>query len=107
VYGYTIEGISDLIRFKAIAPLLVFALPNTAAKLPDGPGRATVQRVCSKCHAVEVFSTQGHTRLEWADIVTEMSNAGAEASKAEFKQIVNYLARTFPKDKKAPAGKRR
>jgi cytochrome c5 len=84
---------------------LAFAVAGAAAQLPDGPGRATVQRVCSKCHAVEVFSTQAHTREEWADIVTEMSNEGAEATGAEFKQIVNYLARTFPKETKAPAKK--
>jgi competence protein ComEA len=86
---------------------LFLALAASAAdKLPDGPGRATVQRVCSACHAVEVFTTQAHDRQEWADIVTEMSNSGADATEDEFKEIVNYLAKNFPKEKKAPPKKR-
>jgi cytochrome c5 len=98
--GYTVEGIGDLIRFKAG---LIFVSAGLAAgaeaKLPNGPGKATVQRVCTACHAAEVFAGKAYTKKEWADIVAEMSNAGAEASHAEFKQIIEYLARNFPKKK--------
>jgi cytochrome c5 len=64
--------------------------------LPNGPGKATVQRVCSKCHAVEVFAGKAHTKQEWSSIVEEMKNAGAKATKAEFRQIIAYLAKNFP-----------
>ena len=44
------------------------------------------------------FSRERPTRKEeWADIVAEMSNAGATASDAEFKQIIAYLAKNFPR----------
>jgi competence protein ComEA len=75
-----------------LLPLLAAAQP-----LPAGRGRDTVARVCTRCHAATVFSSQQHSREEWGDIVHEMQNAGAKASKAEFRQIVDYLARTFPK----------
>lgn len=81
-------------RFNA---LLVFPLLVSADPLPAGRGRDTVQRVCTRCHAASVFTVQSHTRAEWLDIVHEMQNAGAKASKQDVRQIVDYLARTFPK----------
>jgi cytochrome c5 len=95
--GYTIEGIGDLIRFKITCGLLLACTAPAADSLPDAPGKATVQRVCSGCHAIEVFAGKPHTRQEWSEIVDEMKNAGAKASKAEFRQIVAYLAKAFPK----------
>jgi competence protein ComEA len=83
-----------LTRFNT---LLAIPLLAAAQPLPSGRGRDTVARVCTRCHATSVFASQQHTRGEWADIVDEMQNAGAKASKAEFRQIVDYLARTFPK----------
>ena len=81
-------------RFNA---LLAIPLLAAAQPLPAGRGRDVVHRVCTKCHAATVFTTQSHTREEWADIVQEMRNAGAKGSKAEFRTIVDYLARAFPK----------
>jgi hypothetical protein len=94
VYRYTVE----LTRFKALWPVFVLAArAGVAQGLPKGRGRDAVQRVCSRCHAVTVILNQGHTRTEWADIVEEMENYGAAARRAEFRQIVDYLARNFPR----------
>ena len=85
-------------RFKANLVLALSVCASAAdRKLPPGPGRATVQRVCTACHMADVFAGKAHTKEEWADIVAEMSNAGAVASDAEFKQIIAYLAKTFPR----------
>ena len=95
---YTIDGIGHLIRFNT-AFILLFAVcaPGKDRKLPPGPGKAIVQRVCTACHGADVFTAQAHTQKEWEDIVAEMSNAGATASDAEFKQIVAYLSKNFPR----------
>ena len=95
---YTIDGIRYLIRFKvSLILLLSVCAAGAQRKLPPGPGRATVQRVCTACHVADVFAGKAHTKQEWADIVDEMSNAGATASNAEFKQIIAYLAKNFPR----------
>ena len=86
-----------LIRFKGICICLIAMCGAPAQTLPNGRGRATVERVCSRCHAVEVFAGKAHTKQEWSSIVDEMKNAGAKASKAEFREIIVYLARSFPK----------
>ena len=85
-------------RFKLPALFLLLPLAAPAAdSLPAGPERKTVQRVCGACHDVEVFAGKEHSRQEWADIVNEMENAGAKATPAEFRRIVAYLSRNFPK----------
>ena len=94
---YTVEGTSDLTRFQAGAIFLWAVSAGAEQTLPNGPGKATVERVCSACHMVEVFAGKAHTKDEWSDIVDEMKNAGAKATKAEFRQIVTYLAKSFPK----------
>src|SRR4051812_11780250 len=61
--GYTVEGIRDLIRFKLL--LISFAWTGGAGagpKLPAGPSKAIVQRVCTACHAADVFAGKAHTR---------------------------------------------
>ena len=63
-----------MIRFKIGVGLTIAMAAWGQGKLPPGPGKATVLRVCSKCHAVEVFSKQAHTKAEWADIVTEIAD---------------------------------
>ena len=87
-----------LIRFKRLGISLIAVCGATAAQtLPNGPGKKTVERVCSGCHAIDVFAGKPHSRQEWSSIVDEMKNAGAKASKAEFREIIAYLARSFPK----------
>jgi competence protein ComEA len=66
-------------------------------KLPDGEGKETVLKVCSKCHGPEVVMGRGHTRDEWEGVVVEMVNAGAEGTDAEFISVVDYLTKNFPK----------
>lgn len=84
-------------RFKPFPPLLALPLLLSAQSLPGGRGRDVVRRVCTRCHTSTVFAAHSHTRAEWADIIHEMQNAGAKANKTEFRQIVDYLAKTFPK----------
>jgi len=75
----------------------VFALTAAHAQLPDGEGKALVERVCAKCHDLEATARSRNTRERWTEIVDDMASRGAEATDAEFDQIVEYLARNFGK----------
>ena len=73
---------------------------QVAPPLPPGAGRELVVRTCSQCHAVEIV-TQQHMGLDgWKKLVDLMANNGAIATDAEFDQIANYLAKSFPPGKK-------
>jgi competence protein ComEA len=63
--------------------------------LPDGSGKALVERVCSGCHEVGVFTQDRSTKEHWAAVVDDMVSRGAEANDEEIGQIVEYLSKNF------------
>jgi len=69
--------------------------------LPDGEGRALVQRTCSECHALERVLATRETANGWRGIVDDMASRGAAATEEEFGAIVAYLAEHFGRATKA------
>ncbi|MEZ2346609.1 c-type cytochrome [Terriglobus sp. RCC_193] len=80
--------------------LLPMAAKGQAANspLPNGPHRDTVQRICSSCHAVQMFTGRKMSKEAWGTTVSNMIARGAKINDDEFDQIVTYLSATFPAD---------
>jgi competence protein ComEA len=70
--------------------------PASSDRLPEGPGKATFVRVCSKCHSPNIVLANGQNRQGWEDTITKMSGLGAAASDEEFAEILEYLVKDFP-----------
>lgn len=72
--------------------------PDSAtAALPDGPGRAILERECLNCHgldALELFKGF-YTRDQWASLVTTMRENGARVDDGEIDVLARYLERYF------------
>ena len=85
-------------RYAALlcAALLPAVLP-AQDKFPDLPGKAILLKVCNGCHPAESIAAKRHTREEWEAVIDKMTDAGATATDEEFDQIVDYLAKAFPK----------
>ena len=66
------------------------------AKLPDGPGKDTLLRVCGKCHSPAIVIANGQTRDGWESTITKMAGLGATASDEEFTAILDYLVKNCP-----------
>src|ERR1700741_4099021 len=50
-----------------------FALnAHAQSGLPDGPGKAVVERMCTTCHGLNVVTGQRMTKQHWADQVDDM-----------------------------------
>ena len=95
-------------RFPAtlLTAALAAALPLAAQdKLPEGPGKATVVKVCHGCHSPDVVATKHRTQEEWEHAVVDMINAGATGTDDEFAEIVDYLTKNFPKQAKVNVNK--
>jgi cytochrome c oxidase cbb3-type subunit 3 len=92
-----------VLLLAGFAPLFAFG-QTPVSQLPDGPNRETVQRICSTCHAVQMFLGRGMTREQWGGVVSNMIGRGAKISDEEFDQIVDYLAKTLPPGKQAGGG---
>ena len=65
--------------------------------LPPGPGRELVLRTCSKCHEPELAADQQLDAAGWKELVDQMAGNGAQATDAEFDQIISYLNTSFGK----------
>ena len=86
----------DLRLFVVATALTAAALPSNAEGLPDGPGRALVDAICSECHTTERIAAQQLTKPQWADKVLEMLQEAPDVKQSERDTIVEYLAKNFP-----------
>ncbi len=74
-----------------------------AATLPDGPGKAETERVCSKCHTIDQAVSLRQSAAAWTETISKMVDLGAQGSDAEFTAILNYLAKNYGDGKPTPA----
>lgn len=82
----------------AVVLFSAFALaPSTAQDLPDGPGKAAVEKLCSDCHGLATIIGLRRTKTAWEATVDEMAARGAKGTDEEFDQVVKYLARYLGK----------
>ena len=80
---------------------LAFAAGDEEAKrLPDGPGKDAVVKVCLSCHGTGNFRKLRLTKEVWAEKVADMVDRGAESTEAESTAVVEYLTQTFGKGSK-------
>ena len=74
---------------------LIF-LPSAAAQtLPDGPGKAELQKVCGLCHQAERSAAVRLTREGWEGVINSMITRGARATDEEFAAVLDYLSTHF------------
>jgi competence protein ComEA len=74
-------------------------------KLPAGPGRDAMKKVCSKCHGAENVIGLAKSREEWGELVGKMVDLGAEGSVDDFNDVVDYLTEHFPQAERVNVNK--
>jgi cytochrome c5 len=57
--------------------------------------KALMERTCAGCHSIDVVTSQRMSAKEWNSVVQTMVGRGAQATDAEVKSIVDYLAKTY------------
>src|SRR5215213_9558127 len=85
------------IKSIAYAFLATVALGSAASGqvLPDGPGKAELQKVCGVCHQADRSAAVRLTREGWEGVVGDMIARGARGTDQEFAAILNYLSTNF------------
>src|SRR5215813_806746 len=66
--------------------------------LPDGPGKAETQKLCSQCHDMDRSVSLRQDRAGWRRTIEKMLAFGAKATDLEFNAVLDYLATNFPAD---------
>jgi len=82
------------VRKSAVCALALFA-PPLFAQLPDGPGKAETERICSQCHELERSISLRQDRDAWQATTTKMVGLGAKITDKEFQMVVDYLAKNY------------
>ena len=87
------------IRLAALSSFLCLSYTGAAPlQLPEGQGKAAVQKICSGCHAPEIVMGRHESKDGWSQIVSNMVDKGANGTDDEFNQIIDYLAAHFGKN---------
>jgi len=85
------------------APVVAMLSMATAAaqddaRLPQGPNRELVVRICGSCHDLSnLFSTVGRTRERWNLTIDDMIGFGMRITQQERALILDYLATYLPR----------
>jgi competence protein ComEA len=81
--------LSARVLLMATVFLLYAAIAH--AQLPDGPGKAETERVCSQCHELGRSISLHQDHGGWETTVSKMASLGANATSAELQLITDYL----------------
>ena len=83
-----------------IKALLVFAFlaGGAWAQLPDGPGKAETEKICSQCHELARSISLRQDRAGWEATVSQMVSLGAKATDKETAAVIDYLTAHFAAD---------
>jgi mono/diheme cytochrome c family protein len=90
-----------MLKWISVLAVLVASVPAQAQApkddpLPEGPGKAIAQRMCAGCHKITIVTAKRATPEQWAAIVQQMVERGADGTDDEVKTLVHYLAVSFP-----------
>ncbi len=90
------RSVSTSSTSRGAAFCLFLALACTAsAQLPDGPGKAETERICSQCHELERSISLRQDRGGWQATIDKMVGMGAKGTDKEFQAVVDYLAKNY------------
>ncbi len=78
-----------------VCPLFLVAVARAQDDLPSGPGKDTVQRVCTACHDLGAVQTMTGDKEVWQSLADDMRSRGADGTDEDFKTVVAYLSKYF------------
>lgn len=81
--------------FQALA-LLSLSLTLAAQKLPDGPGRVELEKMCKQCHELARAVSLRQDRDGWDQTMTKMAAFGMKSNDQDYALVRDYLAKHYP-----------
>ncbi|HET7217913.1 MAG TPA: helix-hairpin-helix domain-containing protein [Vicinamibacterales bacterium] len=91
-----------MIAIATAAIALLIGVPASAQQLPEGPGKAELQKVCGACHQAERSASVRLTREGWEGVIGDMIQRGAKGTDEEFAAVLDYLSKHFLGDAPRP-----
>lgn len=66
--------------------------------MPDGPGKAEMQKLCMGCHEVEKSVSIKQDRTGWQRTMEKMVSFGMKSTEQEYNAVLEYLVRHYAAD---------
>jgi len=82
--------------WAALGLCALWVAPGAWAQLPEGPGQAEVQAICSQCHELARSIAPRQDKAGWQATVDKMITLGAKGTDKDFQVVVDYLAKNYP-----------
>jgi competence protein ComEA len=76
--------------------LSVAACALSAQQLPEGPGRAELERMCKQCHEVARSVSLRQDRDAWSATMARMIAFGMKAPDHDLELVLDYLVKNYP-----------
>ena len=76
--------------------LSVAACALSAQQLPEGPGRAELERMCKQCHEVARSVSLRQDRDAWSATMARMIAFGMKAPDKDLELVLDYLVKNYP-----------
>jgi hypothetical protein len=76
-----------------VSSVQIAAAQEIDPRMPEGPNRDFVSKVCSECHALSnLYSTVGRNREGWTRVLEDMMRYGLKVTPEERGRILDYLS---------------
>jgi competence protein ComEA len=85
-----------------IVMLGLTAFSALAVELPDGPGQAETEKLCTQCHDLGKSVSMRQDRNGWGVTLTKMIAMGMKGTDEEMQAVLDYLAKSFPPEALPP-----
>jgi competence protein ComEA len=82
----------------SIVVLTIAVFTASAQQLPEGPGRAEMEKICKGCHEMARSISPRLDRDGWSEKMTKMVAFGMKATEQEYQAVLDYLVKNFPAD---------
>lgn len=69
-----------------------------AQELPEGPGKAEVERMCKGCHELARSISPRQDRDAWRITLNKMTAFGMKGTDSDMALVLDYLAKAYPAD---------
>jgi cytochrome c5 len=69
-----------------------FSKADVKDALPDGPGKDVSLRVCTSCHAAQLWSGSRLSQAAWEDTIKRMIDRGLAITRDDYKTVLDYLS---------------
>ena len=89
-------------RFYFSLIFLVGIVSGAAQQLPDGPGKAETQKICTQCHELSRSISLRQDRDGWSTTMSKMAAFGMKSSDKDYALVLTYLALHYPAEDLPP-----